>query len=93
VGEDGQVPTRVVLSLVAVLGLVLVLVVGLSRPSYTVGGTAVTCPDRSFSAAAKGLLDEERDPCTAQAQERLFAVAASLMGLVLISGLLSRRRD
>jgi hypothetical protein len=93
VGEDGQVSSRVVLSLAAALGLVLVLAVGLSRPSYTVGGTEVTCPDRSFSTAAQGLLDEERDPCTAQAQERLFAVAASLMGLVLISGLLTRRRD
>jgi hypothetical protein len=93
VGEDDQVPTRLLLSLVAVVGLVLVLVVGFSRPSYTVGGTEVTCPDTAFAAAAKGLLDEDRDPCTAQAQERLFAVAASLMGLVLISGLLTRRRD
>jgi hypothetical protein len=93
VGEDGKVSSRLLLSVVAVISLVLVVAVGLSRPSYTVGGAQVTCPERNFSAAAKGLLDKERDACTAQAQERLFAVAASLMGLVLISGLLSRRRD
>lgn len=85
--------TRLVLILVAVLGAVLVLAVGLSRPTYVVGETELPCADIAFSAAAKGLLDESRDPCAAQAQERLFTVAASLMGLVLVSGLLSRRRD
>lgn len=93
VGEDGQVSTRVVLSLVAAVGLLLVLVVGLSRPTHSVGGADVPCPDRNFSAAAKGLLDDDPHPCTAQAQSRLFAVTAGLMGLVLISGVLSRRRD
>lgn len=78
------------LAAVAAISLVLLVAIGSSR--VEVAGTA--CPDRVWKAAVKGLADEPGDPgyaCARAAQERVFAVAAGLMGLVLISGLLSRR--
>lgn len=83
--------TRVLLSLVAVIGLVVVLAAGLGRVSYTVGGEQVSCPDRVFTSAVEALTDQNPDPCAGAAQDRLYAVGAGLMGLVLISGLLARR--
>jgi len=54
----------------------------------------VTCPDRALTTALRSV-PEGGDPleraCVAESQERMYVVAASLMGLVLISGLLSRR--
>lgn len=86
--------SRTVLLLVAgVVGVVLVLAAGLSRVSYSVDGREVRCPDRVFSSAVASLTDRNPDPCAAAAQERIYAVSAALLGLVLVSGLLSRRYD
>jgi hypothetical protein len=81
------VPSRKLLVVVSLVALALVLAVGLSRGS--VGGAP--CPDRVWSAALSGLTDRAPDPCEAQALDRLYAVSAGVLGLVLISGLLSRR--
>lgn len=80
------------LVLVAVAAAVLVVAVGAGRTSYVVDGREVACPQRVWQAALEGLTDRRPDPCAAEAQNRLFAVAAGVMGLVLISGLLTRRR-
>lgn len=80
-------PRRLLWPAVAVVSLVLVVAVGASRPSA--GGTR--CPDRVWSSALDGLTDRAPEPCAAQALDRIYAVSAGLMGLVLISGLLSRR--
>lgn len=75
---------------VAAVCLVLLVAIGLSRVS--VGGEP--CGDRVWPAAVDGLAERPGDPgyaCARESQERLFAVAAGLMGLVLVSGLLSRR--
>ena len=83
---------RRLLWLVLVVSLVLVAVVGLSRVDP--GDGTGRCDERVAVAAVKGLADDSSDPgyaCTLASQERLFAVTAGLMGLVLISGLLSRR--
>lgn len=78
------------LAAAAVVSVVLLVAIGSSRA--TVNGEP--CPDRVWKAAVQGLTSEPGDPgqpCAAASQERVFAVAAALMGLVLISGLLSRR--
>lgn len=80
-------PLRRLALLAGVLSLLLVVAVGASYP--TAGGTR--CPDRTWTAALDGLTDRAPQPCAAQAMERVYAVGAGLMGLVLISGLLSRR--
>lgn len=85
-------PSPRLLVLVAAVSVVLIAVVGASRTTYEVGSQEVSCPDRVWSSAISSLTDPEPDPCSAAAQSRLFAVTAGLMGLVLISGLLSRRR-
>jgi hypothetical protein len=82
------VATRTLLAAVALVALVLVLAVGLSRGS----ASGSPCPDRVWASALSGLTDQAPDPCEAQALDRLYAVSAGVMGLVLISGLLSRRR-
>lgn len=82
--------SRRLLALVAAVSVVLLVAIGTSRVS--VGGTP--CPDRVWKSAVEGLAAEPGDPgyaCAVESQERVFAVAAGLMGLVLISGLLSRR--
>lgn len=76
---------RRLLWLVAAVSLVLVVAVGVSYPGDG-------CQERTWSAALDGLTDRAPEPCAAQAMDRLYAVSAGLMGLVLISGLLSRRR-
>ncbi len=73
--------------LVVLVSVVLVVAVGASYPSA--GGSR--CPERVWSAALDGLTDRAPEPCAAQAMDRVYAVAAGLMGLVLISGLLTRR--
>ena len=85
--------SRVLLSAATAVGILLVVVAGLSRVSYDAGGEQVQCPDRVFSSALESLTDRAPDACAAAAQDRIYGVAASLMGLVLISGLLSRRFD
>ena len=83
-----------ILVVTAVVGVVLVVAVGLTRVTYEVNGVEVACPERVWSTALKGLTDDSSDPlyaCTVASQQRVFAVAAALMGLVMISGLLSRR--
>ena len=77
-------PLRRVLWIVAAVSVVLVVAVGASYPGEG-------CPDRGWSAALDGLTGQAPEPCAARAMDRLYAVAAGLMGLVLISGLLSRR--
>lgn len=80
---------------VALLSIVLVVAVGSMRASYPVPGGEAACPDRVWRSAVQGTGEDRSTPrgiCTAQSQERLFAVAAGVMGLVLISGLLERRR-
>ena len=82
--------TRRILSVAAAVSVLLLVAIGASRP--TVGGEP--CPDRVWRAAVTGLGDDSGDPyyaCTAASQERVFAVAGGLMGLVLISGVLARR--
>lgn len=67
---------------------------GATRASVGVEGGQVTCPDRALPTALRSV-PEGGDPleraCVAVSQERMYVVAASVMGLVLISGLLSRR--
>ncbi len=87
--------TARVLVLVGLVSLALVVAIGAGRASYEVNGVEVTCPDNVWSSAVDGLADDVADPgyaCTVESQQRLFAVAGGLMGLVMISGLLSRRR-
>lgn len=84
-------PSRRLLMVVAAVSVLLVVAAGASRTTYEAGGVQVECPDRVWSSALQGLTDRDPDPCAAAAQSRLFSVAAALMGLVLISGLLSRR--
>ena len=87
-------PSHRLLAVVAVVSVVLVVAISLSRVTYEVDGAEVACPDRVGVAAVKGLTDDSSDPgyaCTLESQQRLFAVAAGVMGLVLISGLLNRR--
>ena len=64
---------------------------GLSRTS--VDGTA--CADRVAAAALRSSSsgDPVRDACTRASQDRGYADLVALMGLVLISGLLSRERN
>ena len=74
-------------------GLVALLVLvgtGLSRTSVD----GVACADRVAAAALRSPSSGEpvRDACTRASQDRGYAVLVSLMGLVLISGLLSRER-
>lgn len=90
-GEDGAVSSRALLLLTAAIGVAVVLAAGLTRVSYSVDGREVTCPGRAFTSAAESLTDRTPDACAAAAQNRIYSVAAALMGLVLISGLLSRR--
>jgi len=82
------VPVRRLLLLVTAVGVLLVVAVGATYP--TVGGAR--CPDRVWSTALDGLADRTPDPCAAQSLDRIYAVAAGVMGLVLVSTLLSRRR-
>jgi len=67
---------------------------GATRASIPVEGGKVTCPDRALPTALRSVPDGG-DPleraCVAESQARMYVVSASLMGLVLISGLLSRR--
>ncbi len=80
----------------AAVSAVLVLVAGASRATYVVGGVEQTCPERVWSAALEGLTaarGEPVDACAAASQRRLFTVSFALMGLVLVSGLLSRARQ
>ena len=81
---------RRLLAAVAVVSVVLVVAIGASRVS--IGGQP--CAERVWKAAVEGLTDRPGDPryaCSRESQERLFAVAAGLMGLVLVSTLLNRR--
>lgn len=75
---------RRLLWLVAAVAVGLVVAVGASSP-----GTG--CPERTWSAALDGLTERTPEACAAKAMDRMYAVGAGLMGLVLISGLLSRR--
>lgn len=87
-------PRRLLL-LTAVVAVVLVVAAGASRATYVVGGVEQACPERVWSSALNGLTTgrgEPIDPCAVASRGRLFTVAASLMGLVLISGLLHRGR-
>lgn len=70
--------------IVAAVSVVLVVVVGAGYPGEG-------CPERTWSAALDGLTDQAPERCAARALDRVYAVSAGLMGLVLISGLLSRR--
>ena len=76
-------PRRLVWLVVAV-SVVLVVAVGASSPGEG-------CAQPTWSAALDGLTDQAPEACAARALDRLYAVGAGLMGLVLISGLLSRR--
>ena len=88
--------TRRILVAAAVVSVLLVVAAGVTRASYPTADGDTTCPDRVWRSALQGTGEDRATPdglCTAASQERLFAVAAALMGLVLISGLLSRRDD
>lgn len=82
------------LAAAAVVCVALVVAVSLTRASYPVAGGEARCPDPVWRSAVQGTGEDRSTPealCTAESQQRLFAVAAALMGLVLISGLLARR--
>lgn len=68
----------------------MVVAAGLTRAS--VGGTG--CPDRVAAAALRSTStgDALRDACTRKSQGAAYTALASVMGLVLISGLLTRDR-
>lgn len=83
--------SRSLLVLAAVVSAVLVVAVGSMRTTFVVEGQEVGCPDRVWETALRSLTEQEPDPCAADAQGRMYGVMAGLMGLVLISGLLSRR--
>ena len=86
--------SRRILLAVGVVSLLLVLAAGSTRASYPTASGEADCPDRVWRSALQGTGEDRGTPqdlCTAASQERLFVVAAALMGLVLISGLLSRR--
>ena len=83
--------SRLLLVLAAVAGVVLVVAVSATRTTYVVDGREVACPQRVGMTALASLTEQDPGPCEADAQSRVFAVAAGLMGLVLVSGLLSRR--
>ena len=88
-------PSRRVLLLVSAVclaSLALVVAIGMSRVGYGTPDGRVQCPDRVWSSVVGGLTDRDPDACTAAAMDRFYAVTAGVMGLVLISGLLSRRR-
>lgn len=72
------------------VALLVLVATGLSRASVA----GVGCADRVATAALRSPSsgDAGRDACTRASQDRAYAVLASLMGLVLISGLLSRER-
>lgn len=85
---------RRLLTVVAVVSVALVVAAALTRTTYPVAGGEALCPDRVWRSALQGTGEDRTTPegvCTARSQERLFLVAAALMGLVLISGILSRR--
>lgn len=78
----------------ALVSVGIVVVAGLTRITVPGGDGPVACPDRALSSALRSVPD---DPvlaqCVAASRQRMYAVAASVMGLVLISGLVSRRPD
>lgn len=81
---------------VVVVSVALLLAASLTRASYPTAGGDVRCADPVWRSAVQGTGEDRSTPeavCTAESQQRLYAVAAALMGLVLISGLLSRSRD
>lgn len=85
--------SRRILAAAAAISVVLLVAIGSSRASYPTAEGEQPCPDRVWKSAAQGLTDDASDrfhACTAEAQERVYAVAAALMGLVLISGILAR---
>lgn len=81
------------LVLCAVVSLVLIVATAVSRVELAGAGGPVPCPERVWSSLVAGADDGSLEQaCTLAAQERMFRVAAALMGLVLISGLLNRRQ-
>ena len=84
---------RTALLVAGVASLVVLLAAGLTRASYPAPGGTRACADRTAVAALRSGSsgDPVRDACTRDSQRRAYTALASLMGLVLISGLLSRR--
>ena len=82
---------RVVLLGAGLVALVVVIAAGLTRAPQPGGGS---CPDRVAVAALRSTStgDPVRDACTSASQQRGYTAVASVMGLVLISGLLARDR-
>ena len=82
---------RVALLGAALVALVVVAAAGLTRAAQPGGGS---CPDRVAVAALRSTSsgDPVRDACTSESQQRAYTALASVMGLVLISGLLARDR-
>ena len=83
---------RLVLLGAALLALVVVTAAGATRASQPGGGS---CPERVAVAALRSSSsgDPVRDACTQESQQRAYTAVASVMGLVLISGLLARDRS
>ncbi|MGI8537455.1 MAG: hypothetical protein ACR2K2_13430 [Mycobacteriales bacterium] len=78
----------------ALVSVCVVVATGLTRITVAGDDGPVACPDRVLSSALRaGPEDPVLAQCVAASQQRMYAVAASLMGLVLISGLVSRRPD
>lgn len=81
------------LVLAGLVSFVLVVATAASRVEYGGAGGQGACPERVWSSLVGGRDDGPLESaCTLAAQERMFRVAAALMGLVLISGLLNRRQ-
>jgi len=80
---------------VGVVAFVVVAATGATRVSVPTPSGEVTCPGRALSTSLSGppndLIGLER-ACVQDSQQRMYAVTAAVMGLVLISGLLSRSR-
>lgn len=80
------------------MGLVALLVIGAAGATRVTVATPTgpfTCPSRALPASLSGLPDDlvglDR-ACVQESQRRMYVVTAAVMGLVLISGLLSRTR-
>ena len=73
------------------VALLVLTAAGLTRAPRPGGGS---CPDRVAVAALRSSStgDPMRDACTSASQQRGYTAVASVMGLVLISGLLARDR-
>ena len=78
------------------LAVVVVVAVGVGRVSVATADGAWACPGRALPTAVSGLPEDRSGlerACVEQSQQRMYTATASVMGLLLITGLLVRRPD